>query len=69
VPLGAVVTGGTVVARASVVVATADDVVSSAVVVTRSARPRPWAGGRRTDLVKITPGFVSGRGIVPTDGI
>jgi uncharacterized protein len=24
----------------------------------------PWAGGRRTDLVRITPGFVSGRRIV-----
>jgi nitroimidazol reductase NimA-like FMN-containing flavoprotein (pyridoxamine 5'-phosphate oxidase superfamily) len=24
----------------------------------------PWAGGRRTDIVRITPGFVSGRRIV-----
>ncbi len=28
----------------------------------------PWAGGRRTDLVRITPGFVSGRRIVHPNG-
>lgn len=28
----------------------------------------PWAGGRRTHLVRITPGFVSGRRIVEPNG-
>jgi hypothetical protein len=28
----------------------------------------PWTGGRRTDLVRITPGFLSGRHLVHADG-
>jgi hypothetical protein len=27
----------------------------------------PWVDGRRTDLVRITPGFISGRRIIQAD--
>jgi hypothetical protein len=32
-----------------------------------ATRLGPWADGRRTDLVRITPGFISGRRIIHPD--